>query len=277
MLGLEHLNHRPLNALYLTTSILHFGLSMIGIFVPIYIFQLTGNFYYLPAYYGLISLVAFISLLFSPRFLLRLGAARSVLLSNVFRVLNLALLLAAPRFPPALWAAAIFDGLVIPTFWITYHSVFTAAGKDGNYGSKIARMGVFVAVVSALAPFFGGLVVSTLGFPVLYGLGMVLILLSSIPILWVGDHLGFRYVAAREILRETFSTKWRPMLTGFFGNRLEIIFASIIWPLFVFGALKSFTSLGAITSVFTVVAVLFMVAAGRMVDVLGSRRVLPAG
>jgi len=277
MIGLNRFYRRPLNSLYLTTSILHFGLSMIGIFVPIYIFQLTGNFYYLPAFYGVLSLTAIFSLLAAPTFLLRLGAGRSVLLANVFRILNLLLLLLAARNPLLILPAAIFEGLTIPTFWVTYHSVFLASGKDGEFGRKIAWMGVFVSVVSALAPFFGGLVVATFGFPVLYGLGMLLILLSSIPILWVGDHLGFRFVGAKQILAETFSRPWRPVLTGFLGIRLENVIAALFWPLFLFGVVKSFTNLGAVTSVFAVVEVALMVVAGRVVDSLGSRRVFKAG
>jgi len=265
----------PLTSLYLTHSILHFGLSLIGIFTPIYIFQLTGNFLYLPAFYGIYSATALVSLLFGSRIIARLGAHRSVLLGNLFRVLNLSFLLLAPRFLPFLLLAPVFEGLVIPTYWITYHTVFTGAGRGGNYGREIAWMGVFVSVVSALAPFFGGLVVSVMGFPALYGLGMLVILLSSIPIFRMGDHLGFRHIPAGKILRETFSPSWRPMLTGFFGNRLEIIFATVFWPLFAFGVLDSFTGLGAVTSIFTVAGVLFMIAAGRTVDAWGRRRVLP--
>src|SRR3989304_3712704 len=271
MIGLNRFYRRPLNSLYLTTSILHFGLSMIGIFVPIYIFQLTGNFYYLPAFYGVLSLTAIFFLPAPPTFLLRLGAGRSVLLANVFRILNLLLLLLAARNPLLILPAAIFEGLTIPTFWVTYHSVFLASGKDGEFGRKIAWMGVFVSVVSALAPFFGGLVVATFGFPVLYGLGMLLILLSSIPILLVGDYLGFRFVGAKQILAETFSRPWRPVLTGFLGIRLENVIAALFW------VVKSFTNLGAVTSVFAVVEVALMVVAGRVVDSLGSRRVFKAG
>ena len=272
-----HLKDGPLNSLYLTHSILHFGLSLIGIFIPVYIFQITGNFFYLPAFYVIVSVTVLISLVYGSKVIALLGAHRSVLLGNLFRVLNLSLLLLAPRFLPLLIGAAVFEGLVVPTYWITYHTVFTGSGRGGNYGKEIAWMGVFVSGVSALAPFFGGLVVSVMGFPTLYGLGMLIILLSSIPIFGMKDHLGFRPIPAKEILRETFSHSWRPMLTGFFGNRLEIIFASLIWPLFAFGVLESFTDLGAITSIFTVVGVLFMIAAGRAVDSWGRRRVLSVG
>uniref|UniRef100_A0A831Z189 Major facilitator superfamily (MFS) profile domain-containing protein n=1 Tax=candidate division WWE3 bacterium TaxID=2053526 RepID=A0A831Z189_UNCKA len=265
----------PLNSLYLTHSILHFGLGMIGIFTPLYILRITGNFLYLPVFYGTVSIVVLISLLCGSKIIPLLGAHRSVLLANFFRVLNLSLLLLAPRFLPLLIGAAVFEGLIVPTYWITYHTVFTGSGRSGNYGREIAWMGVFVSVVSALAPFFGGLVVSTMGFPTLYGLGMLVILLSSIPIFKMEDHLGFRSIPAREILRETFSPSWRPMLTGFFGNRLEIVFATIVWPFFALEVLESFTTLGAVTSVFTVAGVLFMIVAGQAVDAFGRRRVLP--
>src|SRR3972149_5461050 len=105
---------------------------------------------------------------------------------------------------------------------------------------------------------------------------MLLILLSSIPILWVGDHLGFRFVGAKQILAETFPRPWRPVLTGFLGIRLENVIAPLFWPLFLFGVVKSFTNLGALTSVFAVVEVALMVVAGRVVDSLGSRRVFKA-
>ena len=265
----------PLNSLYLTHSILHFGLGMMGIFVPIYIFQLTGNFLYLPAFYGTASVAALVSLLFGSGIVARLGAHRSVLLANFFRVLNLSMLLLAPRFPPLIFASAAFEGLVVVTYWVTYHAVFTVSGRGGNYGREIAWMGIFISVMAALAPLFGGLVVSGLGFPALYGLGMLIILLSSIPIFKMEDHLGFRRIPAGEIMQETLAPSWRPMLVGFLGNRLEIIFATVFWPLFAFGILKSFTGLGAIASVFTVFGVFFMIAAGQAVDTLGRRRVLP--
>ncbi|MEX0888147.1 MAG: hypothetical protein WD940_01790 [Patescibacteria group bacterium] len=274
---LLHFDHRPLNALYLTTSILSFGLSLVGIFVPIYLFQLTGNFYYLPAYYGVVSLAALLSLLIAPVFLPRWGAARTVLLANVFRILSLLFLLLAARNPVLAFLSAAFEGLVIPTFWVTYHSVFLASGKDGDFGRKIAWMGILISVVAALAPFFGGLVIATFGFPVLYGLGMLFILLSSIPIFWVGDHLGFRFVKPKQILAETFSRPWRPVLTGFLGIRLEDMVAAIFFTLFLFEIVKSFPNLGAVTSVFAVVKVILMVAGGRAVDTLGSRRVFKVG
>lgn len=269
-------NPHSLNALYLATSVRNFGLALVGIFIPVYIYQLTGNFFYLPAFYGLSSLVALFSLLFGSGLITRLGASRSVLLANVFQVFNLLLLILMPRFLPFLWLAAILEGLIIPTFWVTYHLIFIASGHDGNFGKEIAWMGIFVSIVSALAPLFGGLVISAFGFNVLYLLGMGVILLSSIPIFWVGDHLGFRPEKPREILSQALSRNWRPIFSGFLGIRFEVLIATIVWPLYLFAIARSFTSLGAVTSVFTVAGVLLMIPAGRLVDRLGSQRVMPA-
>ena len=264
---------RPLTSLYLTTSILFFGLGMVGIFIPVYIFRLTGNFLYLPAFYAFVSVCALGSILFGTALLSRLGFRRAVFLSSIFRVLNLAFLLLAARYGfNLIFIAAFFEGLTVPTFWVTYHAIFTRSGQDGTYGREVAGMGVFVSTVSALAPLLGGLVVSLFGFPALYGLGMAVILLAVLPILRVRDDLGLRAVGAKEILRETFSPGWRRFRRGFLGIQMEGAVAAMVWPLYLFGVLQSFTGLGALASVFTVVGVTMMVVAGRRVDSAGPRQ-----
>lgn len=270
-----HLRNGPLTSLYLTHSILNFGLGLIGIFIPIYIFNLTGSFFFLPAFYGIASAVAVLVFVFEAGFVARLGVTRLVLASNLARIFNLTLLLLAPRYPAILFLAAIFEGLLYPTYWVAYHVIFASRGHDGSYGREIGWMGIFTSIAAALAPLIGGLVVSTFGFPALYGLGMIVIFLSSFPIFFAGDHLGFHPMSSRQIIRESFSREWRPMFFGLAGMRLELIFATLFWPLFLFAVLGSYTVLGGLATVQIGAGVVLMMLAGSSVDKKGSRKVFP--
>lgn len=269
------LRRSPLSSLYLTHSILNFGLGLVGIFVPVYIFNLTGNFFYLPAFYALASLTAVLIFVFGASFLARIGVTRLVLFSNLARILNLLLLLLASQNSALVFAAAIFEGLIYPTYWVAYHTIFAARGHDGSYGREIGWMAIFVHAAAALAPLVGGLVVVLFGFPALYGLGMIVVLLSSFPIFFVGDHLGFHPMKPLEVIRGALAKEWRPLLVGLSAMRLEIIFTSLFLPLFIFTVLGSYTALGGIATVKLVVGVAVIMTAGSLVDRRGSRRVFP--
>lgn len=269
------LRRSPLSSLYLTHSILNFGLGLVGIFVPVYIFNLTGNFFYLPAFYALASLTAVLIFVFGASFLARLGVTRLVLFSNLVRILNLLLLLLASQNSVLIFAAAFFEGLIYPTYWVAYHTIFAARGHDGSYGREIGWMGIFSHSAAALAPLIGGLAVALFGFPALYGLGMIVIFLSSFPIFFAGDHLGFHPLKPLEVIRGALAKEWRPLLAGLSAMRLEIVFTSLFLPLFIFTVLGSYTALGGIVTVKLAVAVLVIMLAGSVVDRRGSRRVFP--
>ncbi|MDP1710597.1 MAG: hypothetical protein Q8L46_01505 [candidate division WWE3 bacterium] len=270
-----HLKNTPLASLYWTHSILCFGLSLVGIFIPVYIYQLTGNFFYLPAFYALASTVALTVFLFGAGIVARLGVTRLVLISNLSRIFNLMLLLLAAHNPMLIFLAAVFEGLVYPTYWVSYHLIFTSRGHNKSFGREIGWMGIFVSLVSALAPLVGGLVISAFGFTALYGLGMIVVLLSSFPIFFAGDHLEFHPMGASQIVKESLTPGWRPMLAGLFAMRLEIYFSMIFWAIFLFVTLGSYTVLGGFATLQIIVGVVLMLTAGRLVDKAGSRKVFP--
>lgn len=263
--------------LCLTAGLLHFGLSLVGIYVPIYIYQLTGSFYWLAAFIGIPSLSVLLFTLPVANLVRRIGIFRAIFVSTLIKTTYLLLLLAAPRFLPLVLLAAFLDGLIIPLFWFPYHLIYVQEGRDGQWGHQIGLMNLITILMGFPAPFLGGFVVSNFGFSSLYLLGLGLVLLSSLPLLGVGDVIKIESFSAKEVLKGLGRADYRPLLFGFGGLRFEGAVSTFLWPLFVFQVARSFTTLGAIASATVLVSFMANFFGVEFIDRVGSRRIFPFG
>lgn len=271
-------HHTSLEALYVTEALRNFGISLVGIFVPVYIYQLTGNFFWLPAYLFILSIPVLLFTIPVSSYLRKIGIARSIFISNLLRLAVFGLLLFAPSFHPAIFVAAFFDGLLIPFYWVPYHFIYTRRGRIGGFGKQIGFMGIVTTLSSFPAPLLGGLVISQFGFPMLYLIGMTIILFSSLPVAWVGDHLEVDEISPREIIGEVFAGKNRNFLLGLAGVKLDgVLYSFLLWPVFLFTLSHSFPTLGGISSATSLVWILAAVPISALVDRLGPRRCLWIG
>lgn len=267
-----------LEALYVTEALRNFGLSLVGVFVPVYIYQLTGNFFWLPAYLIVFSLSVLLFTFPFATVLRRIGIFDSVFLSNVIRLVFLGSLLYAPQFLPLLFFAAVLEGLLIPSYWVPYHFIYSKEGKIGAFGRQIGLMGILATIVAFPAPLLGGLIISQFGFTVLYLLGMAIVLLSSFPLAWGKDHLGVESFSPGKVVLGMFAKEYRPIFLGLAALRVEAVVGGfLIFPIFVYLVANSFTALGGITSALTLVWLLTTGPIGALVDRLGPRKSLWIG
>lgn len=271
-------HNTSLEALYVTETLRNFGLSLVGIFVPIYIYQITGNFFWLPAYILILSIPVLLLTIPVAKLLRRIGLVRGIFISNGLRLGVLAALFFAPTFLPLIAVAAFLDGLLIPLYWIPYHYIYCKRGRLGAFGKQIGLMGIVVTLLAFPAPFLGGLIISQFGFGVLYLLGMLIILLSSFPVALVGDHLEFEDVSPREVFKGVFAAGNRNFLFGMAGFKVEnVVGGFLVWPIFLFTVSQSFTVLGGISSALTLVWLVAALPISALVDRLGARRSLWVG
>lgn len=263
--------------LCITVAFLNFGLSLVGIFVPIYIYQLTGSFYWLAAFMGSLSLGVLLSTFPAVALIRRIGIFRAIFVSTLVRILYLLLLLAAPHFLPLILLAAALQGVAIPLFWFPYHLVYVREGKDGRWGHQIGLMHLISVLATFPAPFLGGFIVTNFGFGPLYLLGLGLVLLSGFPLLGARDSVKMEPFSAQEVLEGLVKKDFRPLLFGFGGLRFAGVVGGLLWPLFIFEVARSFTTLGGLASFSVLASFLASVFGAELVDRIGSRRILPFG
>lgn len=295
-----------LSAVYLASTIRTFALSLLGIFTPLYVYHVleqagqgpaatilthpTGVLLGVIGYYIVHRLTLLLVNIPASYFIAEVkgGFRKSMLLSNILRAANLLLLLFAENQPLLLLPAAVMAGALIPFYWIPYHLIFVEDGgtspealakgeKVQSFSKKISKVGVLDKAAAAAGPLVGGLVIALVGFETLLVVVLFLVIASTFPIFSMRHHERHFVPPLKMMVRDFFSKGFRKDLIAFLGAGAENVGGALVWPIFFFGLVGSFASLGALTSGLVLVSILVMLWLGRVVDKRGKRRVLRAG
>jgi len=278
-----------LSAIYLASTIRTFALSLLGIFTPLYIYQIlqntqtfttkTGILLGVVGYYIILRLTILLVDIPISYFIAEVkgGFRKSMLISNCLRAVNLLLLIFAKDRPELLVPAAIIGGALIPFYWIPYHLSFIEDGKGKSFGKKISVVGVLNKVAGAVAPLIGGVVIVLTGFETLLIVVLFLVIASTFPIFFMRHHERHFVPPLKMIVRDFFSRGFRKDLVAFLGAGAQNVGGALVWPIFLFTIVGSFAGLGALTSGVTLVSIFIMLWLGRVTDKKGKRRILRLG
>lgn len=277
-LHLPHFVAKPLPALYLSLTLRTFAVSLVSIFVPLYILEITGSFLWVLAYFAGLSLLVVAFAIPIGWVVSKLGFRRSAFIGSVLLAIQFYLFAKAWQNLDLLFILPVFDSAKLLLFWVPYHLIFIEDGSADHFGRQVSVAGVIGRLVSAVAPFLGGVVIVAGGFSALFYLALFLILISSLPLFAMPRHPREEFPGWRHILRETFTGGYRDMFFAFWGFRSVVVVAAVVWPVFLFGiAGESYREVGLITSAVLLVSALTTSAAGKASDRIGKRRVLRVG
>jgi hypothetical protein len=285
-----------LSAVYLASTIRTFALSLLGIFTPLYIYQIleragqgpaatmlthpTGVLLGVVGYYIIHRLTLILVNIPASCFIAETkgGFRKSMLLSNCLHAVNLLLLISSKNQPWLLLPAAVIGGTLIPFYWIPYHLIFVEDGeKEKSFGKKISTVGVLDKAAAVVAPLLGGLVIAFAGFETLLVVVLFLVIASTFPIFSMRHHERHFVPPLKMIFKDFFSKGFRKDLIAFLGAGVENVGGALVWPIFFFGLVGSFAGLGVLTSGLTLISILVTLWLGRVVDKKGKRRVLRVG
>lgn len=252
---------------YLDTALIYLGMSLVGIFVPLYVLKLTGS---ILAVFGAYAFYHLIVIIFSfpTAFLIKkIGIDRTAFFGAISRVLFLLFLILAKKNTLLLWPAFFFYGLTIPLCWLPFHfTTINIDGGDKKFGKEMGIIGLINRLFSSLGPVLGGFIIAFLNFSWLYGLAIIINFLSGIALFFDKFEKKGMEIDVKVVLRKLFSPKLSGVYNGLFGAGLETAVYSIAWPLFVFLAIGSYQILGVIKSASLFISLLVYYWAGRWVD-----------
>jgi len=240
------LKNRELNELYASIAIRSFAISLIGIFIPIYLYQIGYSFSLIFFFFALAALFK-LFIFPSAKISYKIGLKHSMLLSMPFLIIFFVLMFSLERFNWSIWFVTIFLGIHTALFWFSYHTDFSKFSIKKSRGKQVGTAKIVVALASVLGPVAGGLILAFFGFKVLFILVSFLLIASTFPLFLskeVHEPLKFS-------LRGFFRKQKIKNVLAYMGNGIESRIGTIIWPLFVFIFIfgEKYVSLGALSSV----------------------------
>ena len=260
-----------INGILLSNFLLQFGFSIIGIFIPLYIFKITNSFFWILGFYLFLNLVIIICTLPAAKLVAKFGSDKISFVGTLFRSFFLIFLILADKEPLFFIPAVIFWGLAVPFCWIPFHLSIVGTDHTLSFGKDAAKINFTDKIGAIAGPILGGFIIQIFGFNSLYLTSLVFIMLSGIPLFFDKYEFKFPEISSKT-LGENLPIKQMPRLfLGFFGTGLFDGFQGIIWPIYVFLLVGSYKFLGSITSISLFGSFLLLIIIGRLADRFGSK------
>ncbi|MDZ4231671.1 MAG: hypothetical protein U1C72_00260, partial [Candidatus Pacearchaeota archaeon] len=258
---------RDVDKFFIAFAIRNLAVGMVLIFEPIYLYVYFGHslpltFLYFAAIYIIAGLVSILG----AKIMGRLGPHANILISYPFLFAYYASLFLLPHSPYFLAAAIFFAPVSIVLFWPAFHVDFVRFSSSQSRGKEVGLINVVAVLPAIAAPFIGGWVITSFGYPPLFIMVLLLLLASGIPLLYAKQ--------THESYADSYGAVFRKILSP--GNwRREAVFAAAsseiginlyVWPLFLFSLAIGFSAIGGIAAFSLFASGIFMLYVGRISD-----------
>jgi len=260
--------NKELGELYWTMALRSFAVSMISIFVPLYLLQIGFSLSHTLLLFAGWSMSHVFFIIPAAKIASRFGFKHSMSFSMPLFIVHLILLYSFPVLEGGWLAVAIglsmlFAGCYRGLFFTGYHMHFLQAGDGKKRGSQISFVMILASVAQVLGPVLGGLVITFFGFKILFFLVVCVLLLSMIPLFFSPDgHEPFS-VSLKSCFK---GQAWKDAI-GIAAYGIGGAGSLLIWPIVLFfSVFKEYTDLGLVTSVSLLFTLAFTFYIGRYVD-----------
>ena len=257
--------------LFISKRLIHgAATALLGIFVPIFIYTVTGEqFFYVGVFYALLSLLYVIFLAPGVRLFSKYGYRSSLVLGGVASVLLYSILFFMNE--ENVWQLAIPLIIAIVLFrifhWVPYHVDFTLFTKEGERGRDVSLTFAAIAFMGITGPLLAGYILAESGYNTLFGIAVVLLIAATVSYAFVPNVHEVYEWSYIKTWRELFSKKRRTFLIGMFAEGVETVITLIAWPIFLYEILNGDVfDIGAVSALVVAITVLLQLLLGKYLD-----------
>ena len=242
MQPLFHIFSKDINDLYTMHAVRNLALSMVAIFIPIYLLKVGFGWIHIALYILLHYVFANVCSYYAFKLAAKIGVKRSFILSIPLKIAFLVgLEFAIPLqsfFGDYLAIAILAFGISLADsiYWMAYHVEFVRFSSEEKTAAQLGVGQIINAIAHSIAPFIGALIIVKLSFTTTFLVIGVLLLIGMIPILFTKDdhepfHFNLKSLRHKNALRYMAEGMYSPS-------------TSALWPLLLFTLYTSITTTG---------------------------------
>ncbi|HMA77817.1 MAG TPA: MFS transporter [Candidatus Paceibacterota bacterium] len=244
--------------------------ALMGIFLPIFLFQETGQqFYIVGLYFALLSLLYVLFLVPGMYAANRVGFSHALILSGVAGVGQYVILylMSADNIFNLLPLLAVFIVLFRIFHWVPYHVDFTLFTHTGERGRVVSLSFATISFMGVVGPILAGYIIDQSGYNTLFGIVLVLLIAATISYAFVPEtptHFSWEYL---QTWRNLFAKKNIAVTIGEFAAGAEVVVSLIVWPIFLYTLLDgNVLEVGALSTVIVGLTIVIQLALGKYLD-----------
>ena len=257
-------------SLYTGKTIVMIAGGLLGIFMPIFLYNLFGqNFSSMIFYYGAGFLIYGLLVAFGAQFLNKFGFRRALRLSVLFGAIFYTIFYFMGEnnyvylIPLSILTVTIYRLL----YWLPFHIDFAKFTDKENRGKQLSALRVTRNVIGIFIPVVAGLIISRFGFNILFLMAIMLYLVSYIPYLTLPrteEKFSWTYA---ETWRRFFSKRYRKTILAFMADGSESVVGFLVWPVFIYQILEGdYFKVGAVSTLIIAATIIIQLYTGKYID-----------
>jgi len=281
-------------AIYSGRMVLRISGAMLGIFMPIFLYDLFDfDIRYVLGYYFFGSFLYAVTVAWGAKYLNRIGMRRALLISTFFGILYYIIFYLINHY--FVVRNVIFDEqgrnilivifilIVVNNFWkmlywVPLHVDIAKFTNKTNRGKELGLVAATSIFLEALMPLFAGWILLIYDFGVLFIIAIVIFLISLIPFSSLPrtrEHFSWGYW---QSWKEFFSRKRRRVVLAYISDGAENVVGVIVWPIFIWEILEgSYFSVGALTALVVFISIFLQLFIGDFSDKKDKNKMIKMG
>lgn len=220
--------------------ILHIMDGMLGLFLPIFLFEnFNQSIYWVIIFYIAGYALYGLTVSLGAMTMAKIGLKQSMIFARLVAILFY-LCLFYFKSNPLLFAilANVFLLIFRLFYWIPYHSNFAQITHRDIRGRQIAYLAIIGYLISIAAPLLAGFLLTEYSFNLLFIITMISFALAAIPLLFfnpVSAHFEYSYFGA---FKEWIKKENQRLRIAYMADGAQNLVGIIIWPIFIFQLLE---------------------------------------
>lgn len=261
------LNFSELGELYIASMLRDFALSLVGIFIPIYLFNngfsVPDILFFFAMFYafGMLGIHSMVG-----RLIARFGPKHVISFSFIPQIIFFMMLASLAEFGWSLWLLSFVARVSSSSFYTSFHVDFSKIKHSDHSGKEMGFMNILSKIAVVISPVAGGIIATVFGPQSILIVASVVLVIAVIPLMMskepVKTHQKFTYKGIGIAKMK------RALLVNAFSN-MENSLTIWLWPLYVgiFIFLNEpYLKLGIVTSLGVVISIFAALVVGKVVD-----------
>lgn len=272
---------RDFKALYKSKAVIYIATGLLGLYLPIFLYNLFEQNFQMVAGYYLIGYFTYgMTVMWGARYLNKFGFRRALQSATFFGVLYYALFYFTNEnnfkiLIPLIIITLLFYRLF---YWVPYKVDFAKFTDKKNRGREISILSATRNIVAVFTPLLAGFLIVKFSFNFLFLIAIILYLVAVIPLFKISRTKEKFTWTIRQTWQQFFSKKRRRDVVASVADGAENVIGAIIWPIFMFQILNGdYLKLGAISTIIVGITILLQLIVGRYTDNMSKKDILRFG
>ncbi len=264
---------RQVRELFFSTTLVNFGLALVLLWEPVYLYQIHYPLQKIILFYLLTYAGYMVTMPLGAKFAKRYGYEPSIFIGSclfAFYYLGLYLI---KDYPILFYIVPFIFTLQKTFYWPAYHANFARFSQEKEEGREIGMITVVISLVYIVGPALAGLIIKEFGYATLFIFASVIFFASNIPTMITKEVFKPESFSYGIVYKKILSKINRKSLVAYLGFGEEFIVLAI-WPIFISLIITNVFDMGVVVALATLVTTVLTLYIGKLSDRGQEHRIL---